>query len=343
MKKLFNARETMVDDMIDGFVSAYPQVRRGTIDPRIVVRARAQKDPDSKVTLLIGNGSGHEPIAMGFVGEGLLDANVVGEVFAAPSADLIVDGIREVNGAAGSILLISRHSGDMINGRAAVMLAEEEGLKVVALPMYDDISSAPPERRDERRGGPGTMFIYKILGAAAEEGADIDALVSLGMAVRDRTVTLAAALSPGISPITGRPMFSLPDDEIYLGMGVHGEPGAGRVKTGPVGDLVENMVVRLLADRPIAAGGEALTIVNGMGGTTMMELLTVWREVREALRRRDIRARAPMIGSYVTTQEMGGFSISLLEPEPNMLRLWLAPSDSASFPRIHDIGAGDAA
>ena len=342
MKKLLNARETMVDDMIDGFVSAYPQVRRSTIDLRIVVRALARKDPDRKVTLLIGNGSGHEPIAMGFVGQGLLDANVVGDVFAAPSADLIVDGIRAVNGAAGSILLISRHSGDMINGRAAVMLAEEVGLRVSALPMYDDISSAPPERRPERRGGPGTMFIYKVLGAAAEEGVGIDALLSLGTAVRERTVTLAAAIVPGISPITGRPMFSLPDDEIYLGMGVHGEPGVGRVKAGPVRDLIDNMVARLLADRPIAAGGEALVIVNGMGGTTMMELLTVWREVRAALGHRDIRARAPMIGSYVTTQEMGGFSVSLLEPEPEMLRLWLAPSDSPSFPPIHDIGKGHA-
>ena len=123
MKKLFNTRETMVDDMIDGFVSAYPQVRRGAIDPRVVVRARARKDVDRKVTLLIGNGSGHEPIAMGFAGRGLLDANVVGDVFAAPSADLIVDGIREVNGAAGSILVISQHSGDLFNGRGGVMLA----------------------------------------------------------------------------------------------------------------------------------------------------------------------------------------------------------------------------
>lgn len=341
MKKLFNAPETMVDDMIDGFVSAYPQVRRGALDPRIVVRARARKDRDRKVTILIGNGAGHEPIAMGFVGEGLLDANVVGDVFAAPSADLILDGIREVNGAAGSILLISQHSGDVINGRAGVMLAEDLGLKVRALPMYDDISAAPRERRHDRRGAPGTMFVYKILGAAAEEGMDIDALLRLGEAVRDRTVTLAAALSPGISPLTGRPMFSLPDDEIYLGMGVHGEPGVGRLKVGPVRDLVEAMVERLLADRPVAAGGQAVVIVNGMGGTTMMELLTVWRETRAALGRRDIAAIAPMVGSFVTTQEMGGFSLSLLEPEGEMLRLWCAKSDSPSFPQLHVLPGED--
>ena len=334
MKKLFNDPATMVDDMLDGFVSACPHVRRGELDPRIVVRQRNRKDPDASVTLLIGNGSGHEPIAMGFVGQGVLDANVVGDVFAAPSADLILDGIREVNGAAGTILLISRHSGDVINGRAATMLAEEEGMQVVPLLMYDDISAAPPERRADRRGAPGTMFIYKILGAAAEADWSLERLMQLGEDVRDRTVTLAAAVSPGISPLTGQPMFSLPDDEIYLGMGVHGEPGMGRLKTGPVRDLVEEMIRRLLDDRPIAAGGRAAVIVNGMGGTTMMELLTVWAETVKALASRKVRAVAPMIGSFVTTQETGGFSISLFEPDDEMLGFWCAPSDTPAFPKI---------
>lgn len=334
MKKLFNDAETMVDDMLDGYVSAYPQVMRGANDPRIIKRATGAKDPDSKVTLLIGNGSGHEPIAMGFVGLGLLDANVVGDVFAAPSADLILDGIAEVTGKAGSILLISQHSGDMINGRAATMMAGDMGLRTVALPMYDDISAAPPDRKKDRRGAPGTMFIYKILGAAAEEGQPLEALVSLGEAVRDRLVTLGAAVSAPLSPLTGQRMFTLPDDEIFLGMGVHGEPGVGRVKVGPVRDLVAQMVEALLADRPVASGGRVCVIVNGMGGTTLMEQLTVWREVRSCLANRGIKAIAPMIGSYVTTQEMGGFSISLLEPTDEMLRLWCAPSDTPYFPQI---------
>jgi dihydroxyacetone kinase-like protein len=151
-----------------------------------------------------------------------------------------------------------------------------------------------------------------------------------------QTATLAAAVGPGVSPLTGKPMFCLPDDEIYLGMGVHGEPGIGRVKVGPVDALVERMVAALLADRPIAEGAKAAVIVNGMGGTTLMELLTVYRETRAALTRRGIDAVAPMIGSYVTTQEMGGFSISLLEPDKRMLDLWCAPSDSPFFPRIED-------
>jgi len=307
---------------------------RGSSDPRVVKRAMHVKDPDEKVTLLIGNGSGHEPIAMGFVGRGVLDANVVGDVFAAPSADLILDGLSEVTGKAGSILLISQHSGDMINGRAATMMARDLGIKTVPLPMYDDISSAPPERKQDRRGAPGTMFIYKILGAAAEEGRSQEELVALGEAVRDRLVTLAAAVSPPISPLTGQKMFSLPEDEIFLGMGVHGEPGVGRAKVGPVQGLVAQMVEKLLAERPMAKGARACVIINGMGGTTLMEQLTVWEEVRRALEQQGITAIAPMIGSYVTTQEMGGFSISFLEPTEDMLTLWCAPSDTPFFPTI---------
>lgn len=333
MKKLFNRPETMVDDMIDGFLAAHPQVARGALDPRILVRA-LPKPRDEKVTLLIGNGSGHEPIAMGFVGPGLLDANVVGDVFAAPSADLVLDGIREVSGEAGTILLISQHPGDVINGRAGVMLAEELGLRVRALLMYDDISSAPKGQEQERRGAPGTMFIYKILGAAAEEGMALDELFALGELVRDSTRTLAAAVSPGVSPLTGAPMFSLPEDEIYLGMGVHGEPGVGRVKLGPVSELVETMVEALLEDRPIAAGTKVSVIVNGAGGTTLMELLTVYRETSRLLEARGLEIVAPLVGELVTTQEMGGFSISLLTMTEAFLRYWTAPADTPYFPRI---------
>ena len=271
---------------------------------------------------------------MGFVGQGVLDANVVGDVFAAPSADLILDGIAEVTGQAGSILLISSHSGDLINGRAAVMMALDAGLRTKALPMYDDISSAPPERKENRRGAPGTMFIYKILGAAAEQGVGLDDLFALGEAVRDRLVTLAAAVTPPVSPLTGEKMFSLPEDEIFLGMGVHGEPGIGRTKVGPVRGLVGQMVDALLADRPMATGARACVIINGMGGTTMMELLTIWEETRKALDAQGITAIAPMIGSYVTTQEMGGFSISFLEPTDEMLTYWCAASDTPQFPVI---------
>jgi phosphoenolpyruvate---glycerone phosphotransferase subunit DhaK len=332
MKKLFNSRERMTDDMIDGFVAAFPGLVRRGAHPRVVRRTVAKAA--DKVTLLIGNGSGHEPIAMGFVGQGLLDANIVGDVFAAPSADLILEGLRDVTGPAGSVLLISRHEGDVINGMEAALLAEEEGLLVRPLWMYDDISSAPKGQEDERRGAAGTIFVYKILGAAAEAGMALDALVALGEDVRSATRTLGAAVAPGVSPLTGRLMFTLPDDEIYIGMGVHGEPGVGRRKVGPVSELVAFMLDELLRDRPIAAGTPTVVLVNGSGGTTQMELLTVFREVANGLAGRAIPCLSPLIGSYSTTQEMAGFSISLLTPTPQMLALWRAPQMTRYFPHV---------
>lgn len=337
MKKLFNTRERMADDMIDGFVAAYPEAVVRGAHPRVVRRA-VPKDPD-KVALAIGNGSGHEPIAMGFVGAGLLDANIVGDVFAAPSADTILEGLQEVTGPGGCVLLISRHEGDVINGMEAAMLATEAGLTVAPLWMYDDISSAPKGEEEERRGAAGTMFIYKILGAAAEAGMALDDLVTLGEAVRGATRTLGAAMAAGISPLTGKPMFTLPEDEVFIGMGVHGEPGVARRKVEPVVDLVDFMVAAILDDRAIASGTPTVALVNGSGGTTMMELLTVYRELCRTMTARGIPLTSPMIGNFSTTQETAAFSISLMTPDAAMLRYWRAPQASPHFPAIGPGGA----
>ncbi len=324
----------MADDMIDGFVAAYPDIVTRGKNPRIVRRTRL-KTKEGKVALLIGNGCGHEPIAMGFVGEGLLDANVVGDVFAAPSQDLILEGIEEVTGEAGAVLLISRHEGDVINGNAAAMMAQDDGLNVKPLLMYDDISSAPKGQEDERRGAAGTMFIYKVLGAAAETGMSLDELYALGEDVRSRTRTLGAAVTPGVSPLTGESMFTLPDDEVFIGMGVHGEPGVGRRKIGPVNELVSFMMDELLADREIATGTPTLVLVNGSGGTTQMELLTIYREVAAILDSKGIPHLSPMVGSFSTTQETGAFSISLFTPTQEMLAFWQADQRTPNFPNIY--------
>jgi len=337
MKKVYNSKATMPDDMIAGFIAAYPgQVALGA-SPRVVRRTNL-RTKDGKVALLIGNGCGHEPIAMGFVGEGLLDANVVGDVFAAPSPDAILEGIEEVTGDSGAVLLISRHEGDVINGNAAAMMAQDDGFDVRPLLMYDDISSAPKGQEDERRGAAGTMFIYKILGAAAEDGMGLDDLMTLGREVRSATRTLGAALTPGTSPLTGEVMFTLPDDEVAIGMGVHGERGAGHRKMAPARELVRYMIDALLADRAIAPGTDTIALINGSGGTTMMELLTIYGETHSYLGAQGIPLSAPMIGSYSTTQEMGGFSISLLTPSSEMARLWRAPHRAPHFPHIHFTG-----
>lgn len=334
MKKLFNSQERMPDDMIDGFVAAYPSVVQRGENSRVVRRTQL-RTKQGKVALLIGNGSGHEPIAMGFVGRGLLDANVVGDVFTAPSPDLILEGIEEVTGDAGAVLLISRHEGDVINGRAAAMLAQDDGFNVQPLLMYDDISSAPKEQEHERRGAAGTMFMYKVLGAAAENNLTLDELITLGESVRSRIRTLGAAVAPGVSPLTGELMFSLPDDEVFIGMGVHGEPGVSRRKMGPVNELVKFMVNELLIERPISAGTTTVVLINGSGGTTMMELLSVYGEVAQLLADQDIPTTSAMVGSFSTTQEMAGFSISLFTPTPEMLALWQADHEAPYFPKIY--------
>jgi len=330
MKKLFNHPERIVDDMIDGYVAAYGDYVARSHHPRVVVR-RTPKDV-GKVGLVIGNGSGHEPIAAGWIGHGMLDANALGEVFAAPAPDVILEGIRAADRGGGVLLLVSQHAGDVINSEMAVELARAEGITVETLLMFDDISSAPKGRENERRGAPGTTFIYKIVGARAEEGGPLAELKTLGERVRDATRTLAAALAPGISPLTGQPMFTLPEGEIYLGMGVHGEPGLKSMPMTSAESVVCEMMEAILQDLPFTAGDEALAFVNGMGGTTLMELLTVYRTVDVVLRQTDITPYRPLVGEYVTTQEMAGISISLCRCDDDMKRLWSA---SVRVPFFH--------
>ena len=330
MKKILNEQSSIVEDMIDGYVSAYGDyVKRGA-NPRVVVRSSAKKS--AKVGLVIGNGCGHEPIAMGWIGKGMLDANAVGDIFAAPPAELILDAIRDADTGAGVLLLISRHAGDVINGEMAVELARMEDIKVEALLMYDDISSAPKGKEEDRRGAAGTTFIYKLIGAKAEEGSSLADLKTLGEKVRDNTRTLAAAVAPGISPLTGKPMFTLPEDEIYLGMGVHGEPGLRSVKLSSAKTIVTDMMDALLADLPFKTDDEVLVFINGMGSTTLMELLIIHKEVNAVLESKHIKSYKPLVGEYITTQEMAGFSISLCRADKDMKRLWDAP---VSVPFFH--------
>ena len=331
MTKIVNHPDRIVDEMLEGYVAAYGDYVARASNPRVVVRATPKER--GKVGMVIGNGSGHEPIAMGWVGHGLLDANAVGDVFTAPSPDVILDGIRAADRGAGVLLLVSQHAGDVINAELAVELAREEGLRVAPLFMYDDIASAPPDQRNQRRGGPGTMFVYKLVGARAEEGAPLEELEALGARVRDATCTLSAAVRAGTSPISGRPTFELPEGEIFLGMGVHGEAGFRRMHSASADDLVDAMLEGILSDLPFERGDDVLSFVNGAGGTTLMELLIVERRLEQALLARGIRSHRPLVGEYVTTQEMAGFSISLCRADAEFKRLWDAPARVPFFHR----------
>lgn len=330
MKKLINSPDRIVDDMLEGYAAAYGDLIRYQPGSRVVLRREPKKQG---VGLVIGNGSGHEPIAMGWVGYGMLDANAVGDIFAAPPPELMVEALGAANPGEGCLLLISNHAGDVMNGELAVELAREGGIQVEPLVMYDDISSAPRGREPERRGAPGTAFIYKIVGARAEEGASLQELLKLGESVRDATRTLSVALSPGVSPLTGEQMFHLADDEIFIGMGVHGEAGFKKQKIAPASEVVRTMAEAILEDLPFQPGDEVLAFVNGAGGTTLGELLVVYKELDRVLAEQGIRPYKPLVGSYITTQEMGGMSISLCRATAEFKRLWDAPTRVPFFHR----------
>lgn len=330
MKKLINSPDRIVDDMLEGYAAAYGDLIRYAPGSRVVLRHEPKR---GGVGLVIGNGSGHEPIAMGWVGHGMLDANAVGDIFTAPGPELIVEALRAADPGGGCLLLISNHAGDVMNGELAVEMAREEGLRVEPLVMYDDISSAPRGREPERRGAPGTTFVYKIVGARAEEGAALEELLQLGESVRDATRTLGVALYPGTSPLTGEPMFHLAEDEIFIGMGVHGEAGFRKQKVAPAAEVVRTMAEALLEDLPFGTGDEVLAFVNGAGGTTLGELLVAYRELDRVLAERGIRAHRPLVGSYITTQEMGGMSLSLCRATDEFKRLWDAPARVPFFHR----------
>jgi dihydroxyacetone kinase-like protein len=328
-KKLINRPDRILAEMLEGIARAYPGIVRLTDEGLIV---RAQPKVEGKVGLVIGNGSGHEPAMIGFVGEGLFDVNVPGEIFTAPGPERIVAGIRAADRGAGVLLCVSHHAGDRMNAEMAVELCELEGVGPVEMVLlYDDISSAPKGHEPERRGTAGLFFTWKMLGAFAETGADLAACKRMAEHIRDHTRTLAVALTPGTNPITGAVMFDLPDDEIEIGMGVHGEVGRGRRKYTTADDTVDVMLAPILEDLPFQAGDEVLVFLNNSGSLTEMELYILFRRVAERLAEAGIVIYGSYLGDYATTQEMAGFALALCKADDALKPLWDAPARGAGF------------
>ena len=332
MRKLNNGIRSLVDDMLAGYVAAFGDlVARHPSNPRVVVRVRPKAA--GHVGLAIGNGSGHEPIAVGWVGEGLLDANAVGDVFSAPPPGMVADAIAAADTGAGVVLLVSRHAGDVLNGRMGAELAEDAGHRVFVLEMGDDMATAPPEHRGERRGAPGTTFVYKVLGAAAEEGMSLDDLGALGGRLLAGTSTLSVTIAPGTSPLTGEPTAAVPDGEVLLGSGVHGEGGSGTLPLTTADELVDSLATRLLDDLAPGEDPAVLTLVNGFGATTLSELLVVHGAFDRRLRAERLEPYHPLVGSLVTTQDTAGFSLSIARTDVDIRRLWTAPCRAPYFPQ----------
>ncbi len=330
--KLINEPDNIIDEMLEGFCAAYSDIVQLAGD-RLVLRA--QPKALGKVGLVMGGGSGHEPAMLGWVGRGLLDVNIVGEVFTAPGPERILDGIRAADRGAGVLLCVSHHEGDRLNAELALEFCEAEGSdKVDMVMLYDDVSSAPKGRENERRGTAGLFFVWKLLGAFCEGDATLEAAKALAEKARDNTRSLAMSLSSCASPVTGEVMFKLAEGDMEIGMGLHGEVGMGRQKALSADETVDLMLPPIIDDLPFQAGDEALVLLNNSGSLTLMELFILYRRVAVKLRETGIRVYKSWIGPYATTLETAGFAISLCRVDDQLKALWDAPANGAYMKQV---------
>jgi dihydroxyacetone kinase-like protein len=323
MKKLINAPEDIVKEEMEGIALAHPDLVRVSFDPDYIVRADAPVA--GKVGLVSGGGSGHEPMHGGFVGPGMLDAACPGQVFTSPTPDQILAATKAVNGGAGVLHIVKNYTGDVLNFEMAADLARDEGIEVEAVVIDDDVAVRDSLYTAGRRGVGATVLAEKICGAAAESGVTLKDVAELCRHVNARGRSMGMALTSCVTPAAGRPTFDLPDDEMEIGIGIHGEPGRERAKLAPVREIVERLATPVVEDLPFAEGDDVLAFVNGMGGTPLIELYVVYRELHRFLEARGIRIARNLIGSYITSLEMAGCSITLLKLDDELTHLWDQP------------------
>ena len=327
MKKVMNHPEHLIDEMLEGYLFAFGADYEKSANSNGIYR----KDFQNKVAVITGGGSGHEPFFLGFVGEGLAAGAAIGNVFAAPSPNTILDVTNAVECGKGVLYVYGNYSGDVLNFDMAAELAELEGIKTKTVIVADDIASASKERKGDRRGIAGDLFVLKIAGAAAEKGLNLQEVASLAQQAAEATFSIGVALSPGTLPTTGYKTFELADDEIEFGLGIHGEPGIRKEKLLPADELVEIMGNYLIEDADLKANDEVCLLINGLGSTTLMELFIVNRKITSMLKALQIQVHDTDINSYCTTQEMGGFSISILKVNDELKELYDAPAYSPYY------------
>lgn len=328
IKKVVNNPENVVAELLEGLTAAYGGAVKTLSNPGALVKTDL---PSDKVGLLIGGGSGHEPLFPAFIGPGLADGSACGNVFAAPTPDIILEATKALDQGRGVLYLYGNYAGDNMNFDIAAEMAEEEGIRVKTVRVWDDAASAPLDQMEERRGIAGDLFVIKVAGAAARELSDLDEVYRVAVKARDNTRSMGVAIAPGSIPETGEPTFELPDDQIEIGMGLHGEPGVSREKMLPADALVDKMLDQLLPDLPFEAGDEVVLLVNDLGSTTMMELLIVNRRACQVLRDKGIEIYDTALGSYCTCQEMAGFSLTLMKLDDELKKYYDAPADSLSY------------
>jgi dihydroxyacetone kinase-like protein len=323
VKKLINDPGAVVDEALHGFAAAHPDLVRVSYDPKYVVRADAPVQ--GKVAVLSGGGSGHEPMHGGFVGRGMLDAACPGEVFTSPTPDQMYEATKAVDGGAGVLHIVKNYTGDVLNFEMAADLAKGEGIDVEAVVTDDDVAVQDSLYTAGRRGVGITVLAEKIVGAAAEEGKDLATCAELCRRVNAEGRSMGMALTSCTVPAAGKPTFELGEDEMEIGIGIHGEPGRERMALEPARDIVRRLAEPILQDLPFASGDRVLAFVNGMGGTPLLELYLVYNELRDVLAGHGVEVARSLIGPYITSLEMAGCSITLLRMDDEMIRLWDAP------------------
>jgi dihydroxyacetone kinase-like protein len=322
VKKFVNEPDAVVGQALAGLAAAHPELRVD-VENRIVVRADAPRP--GKVGLVSGGGSGHEPLHGGFVGPGMLDAACPGEVFTSPVPGQVLAATKAVDGGAGVVHVVKNYTGDVLNFQMAAELADDEGLPVRTILVDDDVAVEDSTWTAGRRGTGATLIVEKVAGALAEAGGDADAVAAVGTRVNRQSASFAVALTACTTPAAGRPGFELPDDEMEVGVGIHGEPGRRRAKLLPARDVVALALDAILRAKPLAAGDETIVLVNGLGGTPLLELYLLYGEVARALEAAGVRVARRLVGNYVTSLDMAGMSITVCRSDAELLRLWDAP------------------
>jgi dihydroxyacetone kinase len=329
MQKLINDPDAFVDELLEGVLAAHADRLRQLDDPRAIVRADAPVP--GKVGIATGGGSGHLPVFMGYVGQGLADGVAVGNVFASPSAEQMLTVTRAVNSGRGVLHLYGNYGGDTMNFGLAAELAAAEGIEVRTVLGADDVASAPRGEESRRRGIAGIFFLYKVAGAIADDGADLATVHEVTTRAGTQLRSMGVALSPCTVPAAGRPTFSLPEGEMEIGMGIHGEPGVRRGPLEPVDRIVDAILDAVLADLPYERGDSVDVLVNGLGATPVEELYITFRRVAQRLSGEGLTIRRPWIGEFATSLEMAGMSISLMRMDEELVRLMDAPASSPLF------------
>lgn len=337
-KKLINATDRIIPELIEGMVGAHPDLLRlGGDTGRAVVAVNGPRP--GKVGVVVGGGSGHEPAFTGYVGRGLADASAVGNIFASPAPEHILDAAREVENGAGIVFLYGNYSGDVMNFDMAVEELERAGTPVRSIAVTDDVASAPADRIAERRGIAGDFFVFKVVGAAADRMLGLEEVYRLGRHANAMTRTMGVALSACSLPQTGKLNFEIGPDEMEIGMGLHGEPGIRRGAVESADTVAQTLVGSILADLAIGSGDEVAVLVNGLGATTPIELYLLHRKTRLMLQAREIRIHHSWVGEYATSLEMAGASITLIKLDPELKSLLDHPCHTTAL-RVGETVAG---